>query len=161
MPSTLRPALLADALPGVVDDVRRAVHGALGTRNWRVAVVRRVWSGSRVGVGTPQTFVLELDPPPLVDWTPKYRLGPGGAEEDGRAQLTEVSLRYTEEELDPPTDARTEVAYWVRPANGHGERERYMVLDGPPVPRVDEGSDWLVNLRTTVKMTAFDGVPSP
>lgn len=163
--SRINPSLLGDALVGVVDDIRRSVHGALGTRPWKVAIVTRRWSGDTAGEGTPTVSILELDPTPNVRKNARDRLGPAGREAAGSVVLTGVSLSYTEEELQPKADARTEIAY--RLTDGHGQRQktRWFVLSATPVPRRgdNEGdcTDWYILLNETSAMGNFDGVDSP
>ena len=159
--ASLTGGVLGDALVGVVDDVRRAIRGALGTSPHRVAIVTRTWSGGRRGEGTPRTTATELDPPPVfTDLSVRRVLRPTGGEEEGDAILTGVSLRYTEGELSPPQRDDTEVAYRVTDAHGQGQRPRYYVLAAPPKPRrgVNPGdaTDWLLVLRLAADFGADD-----
>jgi len=157
----INKSILADALVDVVDNVRRKIHGALGTRPWNVAIVTRTWSGSERGVGTPSVRVLELDPAPMVSKSAKDRMGPAGREAAGTVELTGVSLRYTEEELNPRVDARTEVAYRITEAHGQRQRTRWFVLAATPVPRRDNGSDWYIILNETSAMGGLDKENAP
>lgn len=154
-----------DALVGVVDDIRRTVREALGTRPYKVEIVKRSWSGGRVGVGTPAEDVLELDPAPMVEEVARDRNGPGGSEAAGDLVLTEVSLRYSEEELKPLPEPSTEVAYRIRDAHGQKQRDRYFILSGDPIPRrgdkTSDRSDWRLVLRRTSDFSPLDGAPSP
>lgn len=156
---------LADVLVGVVDGIRRQVHGALGTRPWTVAVVTRRWSGDVAGVGTPTLNVLELDPPPNVKRVTRDRLGPAGREAAGSVVLTGVSLSYEQSELQPKVDARTEVAFRITEAHGTGQKTRWFVLAADPVARrgdnSGDGTDWYLVLNETSPMSNFDGVDGP
>lgn len=156
--------LLGDALVGVVDEVRREVHGALGTRPHRVTIVTRTWSGARRGEGTPTETALELDPPPRVtDLALRNELRPGGREEEGDVLLTEVSLRYTEAELMPSSERNVEWAYRITDAHGQDLRPRFYVPARPPrVRRGDhpgDGIDWAIALRRVTDFGANDGAP--
>lgn len=160
--STLDKSKLGDKLIDVVDNVRRKIHAKLGTRPWTVAIVTRRWSGEERGVGTPTINVLELDPTPHVSRTTKDRIGPAGREAAGSVILTGVSLRYTEAELTPKADHRTEVAY--RLTEGHGQRQktRWFVIAADPVARrgdtPGDGTDWYIVLNETSNMGPLDGV---
>lgn len=155
-------SLLSDALVGVVDDVRGAIHGALGTRPWAVAIVHRRWSGQRRGQGTPTTTVLTLDPPPRVERVTKDRLGPAGREASGNVVLTEVSLRYSALELQPIIGEGDEVAYRLTELRGTKQKPRYYVLNADPVPRrgdkQSDNIDWYILLGETSDMGNMDGV---
>lgn len=152
MPSSLSSGLLGDALVDVVDSVRRAVRGALGTNQHRVAIVTRTWSGGRVGEGIATVTEVELDPPPIfTDLSIRNVIRPAGREEEGDAVLTGVSLRYTEAELNPASRPDTEVAYRVTDAHGQGLRPNYFVVAAPPEPRrgakATDATDWKVALK--------------
>jgi len=163
--SVLDTSKLADKLVDVVDRVRRKVHKALGTRPWSVAIVQRRWSGPERGVGTATVSVLELDPIPKVRRNTKDRMGPAGREAAGTVVLTGVSLRYTEAELDPRADARTEVAYRLTGLHGQGSRTRWFVIAGAPFPRrgdkEEDGTDWYIVLNETSAMSGLDKEDAP
>lgn len=160
--STLQPGLLADELIDVVDDIRREVHGALGTRPWKVDVVTRRWSGDQAGEGNATVNILELDPTPMVRRSTRDRLGPAGRESVGSIVVTGVSLRYTEAELQPKIDARTEVAYRLTELHGQQQKTTWFVLASSPVPRrgdkSGDSSDWYLVLNETSPMGLHDGV---
>lgn len=158
----LDPALPADALVGVVDRVRGAVHGALGTRPYRVSVVTRRWSGERTGVGTPTDSVMLLVPAPEVDRSGTNSFGPGGAEGRNKVTLHEVSLRYTEAELYPRDNpANVEVVYMLERTFGgdpNASQEFFVVENSPTPERGDKRGDrigWLVELH---EVQGFDPV---
>ncbi len=156
---------LTDVLVDVVDDIRREVHGALGTRTWEVAIVTRRWSGDRVGVGTPTKSVMVLDPNPLVRRNTRDRMGPAGREAAGSMTLTEVSLRYSQLELQPKADATTEIAYRLTEIHGQRMKPRWFVLSAEPVARrgdlPNDNSDWYLVLNETPAMSDDDGVDAP
>jgi len=150
--AVLNDGLLADALIGAVDEIRSLVHAQLGTRRDRVWLVRETWSGTIRGEGTATLAELEILPPPKVtDLSLRRDLRPAGREDEGDVLLTEVSLRYTEAELDPSVDDRTVFAYRIDEAHGQGRRSQFYVLAKPPVVRRgDHGSDqtdWAISLK--------------
>ena len=163
--STLDTTRLGDKLIDVVDRVRRKIHSKLGTRPWSVAIVTRRWSGDERGVGTPTVSVLELDPTPHVARNSRDRLGPAGREAAGTMVLTGVSLRYTEAELAPKVDNRTEVAYRLTEAHGQRKKTRWFVISASPLARrgdtSGDGTDWYIVLNETSAMGALDGVDGP
>lgn len=164
--STVDSDVLSDALVDVVDDIRREIHGALGTRTWEVAVVTRRWSGDAVGVGTPTDSILVLDPPPQISRSASDRLGAAGRESVGTLTLTRVSLRYSEEELQPKVDHRTEVAYRLtRLRLTQRQAPRWFVLIASPIARRGEDSgdntDWMLKLNETSPLSPLDGVNAP
>lgn len=163
--STLDTSKLGDKLIDVVDNVRRKIHAKLGTRPWTVAIVTRRWSGEERGVGTPTVTVLELDPTPMVKANIRDRMGPAGREEAGSVVLTGVSLRYTEAELAPKVDNRTEVAYRLTEGHGQYKKTRWCVIAGTPVARrgdqPGDGTDWYIVLNQTSAMGNLDDVDAP
>lgn len=163
--ATTQPGLLADALIGVVDSVRGAVHTALGTRPWSVAIVTRTWSGGRPGVGEYSDDELMLEPTPMVQRVTKDRFGPAGRESAGQVTLSEVSLRYTEAELAPPLREGQEIAYRVRELHGQGQTDKWYVLSGGPIPRrgdkESDNTDWFILLEQTSALGNLDGVDAP
>lgn len=163
--SRVKSSLLGDALIDVVDDIRRSVHTALGTRPWKVDIITRRWSGEQRGVGTPKMSVLTLDPVPMVERVSRDRLGPAGREPAGSVVLTRVSLRYEQSELQPKVDAQTEVAYRLTELHGHFQTAKWFVLSSDPVPRrgdkEGDNTDWYILLTETTPMGDFDGVDAP
>lgn len=150
--AVLNDGLLGDVLVGVVDDIRREIRAALGTRPYRVAIVTRRWSGARCGEGTPTDTVLELDPAPMVtDLSARIDLRPMGRDEEGDILLTEVSLRYTEAELHPIGNDSTEWAYVIKDAHGQQIRRRFFTVTKQPDARrgdhVGDATDWAVTLK--------------
>lgn len=149
--AVLDPEVLADALVGVVDDIRREIHGALGTRPYITTVVTRRWSGQRVGDGTPTDSFMVLDPPPCVDRSGGDRLGPAGRESIDTVTLTGVSLRYTEAELMPAVSPGMEVVFMLESASGGRLKQEFFTIDSDPIPRrgdrAGDGSDWKIKLR--------------
>ena len=163
--SVLDNSKLADKLIDVVDNVRRKIHGKLGTRPWNVAIVTRRWSGGERGVGTPTVSVLEIDPTPAVSRNTRDRMGPAGREAAGSVVMTGVSLRYTEAELDPRGDSRTEVAYRLTEAHGQFQKTRWFVIACSPIPRRGDrdgdATDWYIVLNETSAMGGLDKEDAP
>lgn len=158
----LDPTLLADALVGVVDDVHGAVHGALGTRPYRVSVVTRRWSGSHTGEGTCVDSVMPIEPPPEVIRGGTNRFGPAGAEGKNSVTLREVSFRYVEAELYPQDNpANVETVYMLERTFGGGansDQEFFTAENSPTPERGDLPGDrigWLVKLH---EIQGFDPV---
>lgn len=152
---------VSDKLIDVVDNVRRKIHRALGTRTYRVQIVTRRWSGGDVGVGTPITTILEIDPRPLVERSEGDHLAPGGRENQGDATITQISLRYSAEELQPPIPPSTEVGWRVIDTGGQRQPDQWYVLSGDPVTRrgdlSGDSTDWKVRVKQTSPMSNFDG----
>lgn len=162
MPSARDDDTYADAVSSAIDDIRREVHGALGTRTYRVQIVKRSWSGESVGEGTPSVTVLELDPRPKFEQRNVDRMGPGGRESIGDAVLTEVSLGYTFDELSPKLGRSDEVAYRVIDTGGQNVPDQWFVLAADPRSRRgdnrSDNSDWYIVLKSTSAMSDIDGV---
>lgn len=163
--SEIKPRLLGDALVDVVDGIRRCVHGALGTRPYRVEIVTRTWSGKRRGEGTASDKILVLDPIPSVSRATKDRLGPGGREHAGGIKLEGISLRYSYRELMPKGDDRTEVAWRIIENHGQRQEVRWFTPSGDPVPRrgdqPNDATDWVVTLHETSALSNLEHVNSP
>lgn len=162
--STIDRSLFADALIDVVDDINRSVHGALGTRPWSVSIVKRQWQGGRRGVGRATETILILDPDPRVERVTKDRMGPAGREAAGSVVLSEVSLRYSALELEPPIGEMDEVAYRLIENRGTRQSPKFYALSASPVPRRGDKQgdkiDWYILLHETSDMGPIDGVDS-
>lgn len=166
MPKTvITSGRLSDKLVGVVDKVRRVIHGKLGTRPWAVDIVIRRWSGDERGVGSYRDTIITLDPTPMVKRNSKDRLGPAGREPTGSVVLTGVSLMYSLDELQPKVDARTEVAYRLRGLHGEGLHNRFFVLAADPISRwgdkEGDGTDWYLVLNETSPLSNVEMVDAP
>lgn len=86
----------------VADDIRASVHDIVGTRPYRVMIVRTRWTGTRRGRGEEVVqSEREILPTPRVsgvsslDWA----LHPVGRSEEGELELSEISLTYSEDDL--------------------------------------------------------------
>lgn len=161
--STLDTSKLSDALVSVADDIRRALHGELGTHPYKVAIVTRRWSGLRVGVGTFEDTILELDPQPTFRKSSGYRAGPGGFEKRYDAVVTGLSLTYTESELWQKGGGNTEVVWVVEEAQGQGQETEFYTISNLTPRRGDlpgDDIDWRAELSTVQPLTPWDGIPA-
>jgi hypothetical protein len=153
--------VLTDRLIDVVDNVRRKVHAKLGTRQYRVQIITRRWSSGVVGEGTPVVTILEIDPRPLVTRSEGDRLSPAGRENQGDATITQISLRYSAEELQPEVPDGTEIAWRVIDTGGQRQPDQWYVISADPVTRrgdlQQDQTDWKVVVKQTSAMTNFDG----
>lgn len=102
----VRPACsLAESMGDLVDDVRQ-MYTDFGLRPYRLFSIVVRWSGGQRGRGEP-TVVSEREflPTPLIKWGGRGSgdhggaATPGGVEERGTVQVTELSPRYTEDEI--------------------------------------------------------------
>jgi hypothetical protein len=169
VPAVLDPNLLADALVGVVDTIRRDIHGELGTRPWRVSFVRRTWSGGVVGEGNPTDSIEVLDPDPEVVFADggSNRMSPGGVESTNKVTLYGVSLRYTMEEIYPSVlPPGVEFVYMLErqfgQAFGATEPQReFFTVTSTPVPRRgdkrNDASDWKIGLSEVEGFSLYNG----
>lgn len=143
-------ATLAEDLGAVVDDAR-AIASELGLRPYRIFSVRVVWSGGEVGRGTPSSEEREFVPTPKIA-EPSVTGEPrtGGLVERGSARLTQVSPRYTEDEVrglcgcDATPGVEVFVEARIDARDGSTERRRFVVR-GMPF-RDAERFEWRVNL---------------
>jgi len=162
MPSQLDDNKHADAVSKAVDRVRRRVHGALGTRTYRVQRIIRSWSGGALAVGTPTLDVLELDPRPLVELTNRDRHNPAaGREAVGELVITEVSLSYSLDQLQPKLAPGQECAYRIIDTGGQQQPDQWAVLAADPISRrgdrKGDNADWKLVLKNTAPMGDLDG----
>ena len=153
--AVLTPGLLADDLIGVADAVRGAVHGALGTRPYTVDLVTITWSGARPGDGAPTVVTETIAPAPMLPQYLRDEQRPGGRDEEGIIEVTEISGTYAEAELYRPPGAvpvRNVEFFWrVTESHGQASITRWYVPTAPPkFRRGDEReaqADWTIRLR--------------
>jgi hypothetical protein len=151
--------LLDDLIP-VVDSARSVAVDVVGHRPYTVAVIRRTWSGDRVGEGTPTDIEIALNPAPAIverssdapTSMGRVRgvLRPAGAEEEGDVALVGVSFSIPETTLyhpSPKLAENEEHFYVIRDAHETGIRQRFYVAKAPPVPDWTKGFGWMVDLR--------------
>jgi len=133
---------LARQLIPVADRIRD-LFVRFGTRPYKVRVVRVRWSAGRRGVGAP-VIEREMDilPTPLVQdlSTLTEIVQPVGLDEVGSVLLSEVSGRFTDEELrfldkdGTPPGPDEEVFYEIefpRPDGKPGDRRRFYIRSAP------------------------------
>lgn len=131
---------MVGALRSQVDCIRD-LNACLGARIHDVRLVRTRWSGGVRGRGVEEVISDEpILPAPLVrdlSGVRSYQSGVGAIER-GSVVVSEISLRYTEDELQgnypggapiPPN----ENFYWEVVNISSGERRRFLP-DGPPTP---------------------------
>lgn len=150
MPSILDQSII-DGLVPVIDTVRRDVHAIAGDRQFDVAVVVRTWPSGRRGDasgGPAVDTVRTLDPRPRVQFGEglHYEMEAGGKREKGDCRVSEVSLTYTEAELNPKATPAQEVFYRLRDAKGQAIQERLFNLSGPPQTDLEKDIGWVLRL---------------
>lgn len=152
MPNSILGNNLVDKLVPMVDGLRASLYPSMGTRQYRVTIVRRTWDGGEIGAGTPTVeSSVEILPQPLVESDESYRLDERagcGLVDAGTATLTEVSLTWTEAELlGLPTAPGTETYYEITDAHGQGIAATTWIPAAPPEPDREKGIGWIVKLR--------------
>ena len=141
---------------GDVADEMRQLQTDLGARPYRVFAVVVEHSGGEEGRGNPRVVSeVELLPTPLVSQRGvRTALGPGGKSERGYATISEVSTRYTEEQIQrsfhvKPLTEKHEAFYEVRLDGRDGKeatRRRYTLRD---VPELDaENYQWVLRMSS-------------
>lgn len=148
MPSTLGTSII-DSLVPAIDSIRGAIHPIAGDRQWNVTLVRRRWSGTRVGEGTA-SFISQttISPTPRVEQYVHDELRPAGLEEEGAVIVTEISLTYSEADLtQQPVAANEEVYVRVTDAQGQAIAPRFYTLSRPPEPDRTKRMGWRLHLK--------------
>lgn len=166
-PELLKRSLGQRLIP-VIDRVRDLAT-QLGTRPYRVRLIRTRFSGPRRGVGVESVvYDLELLPTPkVVDMSSLTEvITPAGMNEQGTVQLQQISGRYTEEMLvgvgpDGNQVAANEAVYYevefFRRDGGPSEKRRF-VRD--VLPFYDAGKvEWVVTLVSAVDNRSRAGTP--
>ena len=160
--ATLDPSVLVDSLvPDVIDGLREDLHPAFGVRAYRVYRVIRTWGGKIVGEGTFTDDAGELRPQPRVKvWDGlRYVQATCGIRELGDVQLTEVSLTYSAEQLEPRSLKRNQECFFaIGEGNGQGTPLRVWTHTAPPFIDREKDMGWALFLRRVE--TAPEWVPS-
>lgn len=151
-------------------DAARNLYTVLGARTQRVMIVKTRWTGGERGFGVEQVVseVAVLPTPDISDYTAMNRDQTSiGWQETGTLTLTQISARYTENDLLGLDAAGTpiesdEQIYWeiqnIGNATGDSPRRRF-VLAG--APNYDElGFQWTVNLVRVQGDRTHAGEPS-
>ncbi len=92
---------LAQTLIPVTDSIRD-LHTQFGLRPYKLSILRVKWSGGERGRGTPHVHsALAITPTPLVQdlTTMTEVLSPVGLDEVGVVSVSEISGRFTDDEL--------------------------------------------------------------
>lgn len=149
--ATLDPNVLVDSLvPDVIDGLREELQPAFGIRAYRVYRVIRTWGGKDVGEGGYTDDAGELRPQPRVKmWNGlRYVQAVCGIRELGDVMITEVSLTYSAEDLEPRSLARNqELFFAIGEANGQGSPIRLWTHTAPPFIDREKDMGWALNLR--------------
>lgn len=149
--ATLNSNVLVDSLvPDVIDGLRDELHPAFGVRAYRVYRVIRTWTGKAVGEGRHSDDAAELRPYPRVAvWTGlKYVQATCGIRELGDVQLSEVSLTYSAEQLDPRALGKNQECFFaLGEANGQGSPLMVWAHAAPPFIDREKTMGWILMLR--------------
>jgi hypothetical protein len=149
--ATLGSNLVDRLVPKVIDGLRRKLHPKFGVRAYKVFTIARTWSGGGMGEGTASDVVVELDPQPKVKiWDGlRYSLEPCGLDEAGEIMLTEISLTYTQAELDGGGSLSQNQEFLIRVDEAHGQEQRSCFYIHTRRPFVDREKDmaWVAWLR--------------
>lgn len=153
---------------GEIADEMRQIETDLGARPYRVFAVVLEWTGKEKGRGDPVVVrETELLPTPLVRLRGvRTTAGSGGKAEKGYTEITEISPRYTEDELQwsfhvkQPSEG-VEVFYEVRQDARDGRQpvRRRFVLRSPPERNVEE-HEWILRLSVQDERRSRTGEPN-
>lgn len=153
---------LTQQLGPVVDDIRQ-IAVDLGQRSYQVWSVRVRWDGGARGQGdVVQVWEKPFLPiPKVAKWRVPEELRAAGYVERGDVVLTELSPRYTEDEirdlfhvkLGPAEDGFIELRV---AADGLSERKRFTTSTAPE--RRANKFDWTVRLQRQDRQRNRDGV---
>lgn len=149
--ATLDPEVLVDSLvPDVIDGLREELHPQFGVRAYRVYRVIRSWAGKTAGEGSYSDDAGELRPQPRVRmWNGlRFVQATCGIRELGDVMLTEVSLTYSAEQLDPRSlRANQEIFFAIGEGNGQLSPMRVWANAAPPFIDREKDMGWVLNLR--------------
>jgi hypothetical protein len=124
-------------------DLIRDLHTRFGMRPYKMRVVRVRWTGGKRGVGTPDIeSALDILPTPkIMDLAGLTEIvHPVGLDEDGTIMVTEISGRFTDEDLrfaradGTPPGPDEEVWYEIefpRPDGKPGDLRRFYLRAAP------------------------------
>lgn len=140
---------LVDDLVPTVDDLRDELHADFGVRQFRCYLVKAIWSGGLVGIGSKRiSYVKELIPSPKVKLDDRHDLTPGGLQETGTATLTEISLTYTQAQLlGEPMAAGEEFFYLLTDRFTQGISRRVFIPQDHPDSDREKDIGWAVKVR--------------
>lgn len=140
---------LVDELAVVADSLRDELHVDMGVRQFCCFLVKAIWSGGKVGLGSKRlSYIKELIPSPKVVLTDRHDLTEGGIQETGTAKLTEISLTYTQAQLlGEPMAAGEEFFYLLTDRLGQGNSRRTFIPQDHPFPDREKNIGWEVKVR--------------
>jgi hypothetical protein len=134
------PTTLVDHLSPMLDRVR-AIPSRLGVQPYRVFLLTTRWSENEYGEGTESLVSeTEITPPPLVELGVTIDFRPFGADCSGKLVLSQISLRYSEEELVPTVPEGTQFYFEVRRTDGANRVRAFP--DTKPVRNGKKGLGW-------------------
>lgn len=126
---------LVDRLITKVDAIRQRVNSSkVGVRRFRLYLVIRSWSGSEVGDGDATVSAMEITPAPAITLgKARDALSGRGRIEVGSMIAMEVSLGYSEADLQPTLTAGQELYYRLVEKNAdQGASTTYWILSATP-----------------------------
>lgn len=151
-------ANLVDGLVPTVDELRASLHDAFGVRQYHVYTVLRTWDGGATGKGTANDVETELVPKPRVDFFAyqgvpgaRYELDECGIDEVGMIRLREISLEYSEAELNGPPALAAGQEWLIKITDAQGQlmRDSHWVVAKPAKPDRTLDIGWTMELRLT------------
>jgi hypothetical protein len=150
-------------------DSLRDLFTKFGLRPYTVKMVRVAWSGIERGVGMPQveSETLIEPTPKITDFTALQEvLQPVGLDEIGGILVSEISGRYTEDELRGLKPGETEIPpnveffyeiEYPRADNGPVTKRRFFPRSAPAY---ESGAlQWSLRLEKTAENRALNGDP--
>lgn len=158
--STLNPNRLLDQFIPLIDELKTELYNEFAVRQYDVRIVKRLWSGGEVGLGTVSTVsTTTLEPKPTVVDGSAYMLSPDracGLVDAGQMVLQEVSLHYDNPELlGTPRLAGEEFYYELVDAQGQHIPTTYWVPAADPVPDRQKKLAWEIVLKRYEPSTAI------
>lgn len=152
---------------GCVADSVRGLNTKLGLRPYTVRLVHTRWSGRRRGTGV-ELVARETDivPTPAIQDMAMLRdlLVAPGRDEQGEVRITEISMRFTEDQLmgrNPDGSVAADLDFFWEvlfpQADGSAIRRRF-TPSGPPILQPDK-QQWVIDLLRASEDRMRDGVP--
>lgn len=147
-----QPESLIDSFGDLVDDLRQ-IAVDFGARPYRMWSVITRWTGGQKGRGEQEVIrETEIVPTPVVTLDLRAEAKPGGMNEKGTLLVSEISPRYTEDDLRAlfclqplPEGHEGFIELRMDARDGRSTRRRF-VVQGAPERRADM-FDWRVRLR--------------
>jgi hypothetical protein len=157
---------LLGGLSGVIDNARQLATD-IGARPYRVFSVVVKWSGGDKGRGDPRVISeLEFLPTPKTGTeTLRSTLNSGGQADSGEIRVTEISPRYTEEEVHTmfhvqplPKGHEGWIEVTLDTRGGTAAQRRRFELAAPPYFDA-ENLQWIAKLRSEQQNRTSAGMP--